>query len=126
MNITGIQTLYTVARDMDRMHHFYATALQLVPRFRDGQRWSQFQAGAAGSPAFALSCADEAAAGAVGSIIVFATDDLALAEQAVEQAGGRLLHRRDMGTHGCVATFADPEGNLFQLFSRSAAPLSGS
>ncbi|MNV56205.1 Glyoxalase-like domain protein [compost metagenome] len=124
MSITGIQTLYTVVRDMDRMHNFYASALQLEPRFRDGQRWSQFQAGAGGSSAFALSCADEAAPGAAGSIAVFATDDLALAVRTVEQAGGRLLHQRDMGTHGCVATFADPEGNLFQLFSRSAGSVS--
>jgi hypothetical protein len=33
-------------------------------------------------------------------------------------AGGRHLSSRDMGSHGGVATFADPENNLFQLHVR--------
>jgi predicted enzyme related to lactoylglutathione lyase len=52
-------------------------------------------------------------------VIVFDAADLASVAARIERLGGRHLASRDMGAHGSVATFADPEGNLFQLHVRS-------
>jgi len=119
MTIQKIQSVYTVVRDMDRMQDFYAKGLGLATRFRDGDAWCQFGVGSAG---FALSSAAEAAAGAQGSVLVFETDDLAGARAGIEHAGGRFLLQRDMGTHGTVLTFSDPEDNLFQVFAKAPKP----
>ena len=54
-----------------------------------------------------------------GAVVVFEVDSLAGAEDHVLAAGGRVLSRRDMGAHGKVVTFSDPEGNIAQLFCRS-------
>jgi predicted enzyme related to lactoylglutathione lyase len=113
-----LQSVYTVIRDMDAAERFYGAALGLSPSFRDGERWCQFRLG---NTNFALSSADEAAPGALGSLAVFEADDAAEAERRVQEAGGRVLAWRDMGSHGAVLTCADPEGNLFQIFSRTAA-----
>lgn len=53
-------------------------------------------------------------------MVVFETDDLAATRTRIEQAGGRCLLERDMGTHGTVLTFADVEDNLFQVFAKAA------
>ena len=65
-----------------------------------------------------MSSPGEAAQGARGSVVVFDTTDLAALVQRIERLGGRHLATRDMGSHGSVATFADPETNLFQLHVR--------
>jgi hypothetical protein len=36
-----------------------------------------------------------------------------------------MLASRDMGSHGSVATFADPENNLFQLHVRADGGIRG-
>jgi len=115
---TTLKTVYTVARNMDRMHAFYVQVLDLQPQFRDGDRWAQYRAG---ESAFALSSVQEAPPGMVGSVPVFTADDLAASCRAAVQAGGQLLQQRDMGAHGRVATLADPEGNVFQLFCRASS-----
>jgi predicted enzyme related to lactoylglutathione lyase len=51
-------------------------------------------------------------------MIVFAATDVAAFAQRFERLGGRHISSRDMGSHGNVATFADPENNLFQLHVR--------
>lgn len=115
MSFGAVGSVYTVAHDMDRMQAFYAAALELPLAFRDQDNWCQFKAGPI---AFALSSASEAAKDARGSVVVFDATDVAEAAARIERLGGRHLLTRDMGTHGRVATFADPEGNLFQLHVR--------
>jgi predicted enzyme related to lactoylglutathione lyase len=100
---------------MDLMRVFYGGALELPLAFRDQDKWCQFKAGLL---SFALSSPSEAAPGARGSVIVFDAADLALFTQRIERLGGRHLSSRDMGSHGSVATFADPENNPFQLHVR--------
>jgi predicted enzyme related to lactoylglutathione lyase len=116
MKILRIQNVYHVAKDMERLRAFYGTKLGLPSKFADGDRWVQF--GVQGSN-FALSSAAEAAPGVNGAVVVFEVDSLAGAEDHVLAAGGRVLSRRDMGAHGKVVTFSDPEGNIAQLFCRS-------
>jgi predicted enzyme related to lactoylglutathione lyase len=115
MPLGAIRSVYTVANDMNRMQAFYAEALELPLAFRDRDNWCQFKAGPV---AFALSSASEAAKDARGSVIVFEATDVAPIAARIERLGGRHLASRDMGAHGSVATFADPEGNLFQLHVR--------
>ena len=109
---------YTVASDMDPMRAFYEEALSSAA-FRDRDNWCQFKAGPV---SFALSSRSEAAQGARGSVIVFDAIDLAAFAPRIERLGGRHLSSRDMGAHGSVATFADPENNLFQLHVRHGGP----
>jgi predicted enzyme related to lactoylglutathione lyase len=115
MPLGAIRSAYTVAKDMDLMQAFYEGALELPLAFRDRDNWCQFKAG---QVSFALSSPAEAAKGAEGSVIVFEASDLAVLSQRIERLGGRHLSTRDMGSHGSVATFADPENNLFQLHVR--------
>jgi predicted enzyme related to lactoylglutathione lyase len=116
MPVAAVRSVYTVANDMDLMQAFYEGALELPLAFRDRDNWCQFKAG---QVSFALSSSSEAASGARGSVIVFDAIDLDVLAQRIERLGGRHLSSRDMGPHGGVATFADPENNLFQLHVRS-------
>jgi predicted enzyme related to lactoylglutathione lyase len=86
-----LQNVYCVVRDMDRAERFYRDVFGAAPKFRDGDRWTQFSAGGA---SVSLSSAEEA-------------------------AGGTVLDRRDMGDHGRTLTFVDSEGNVAQLFQRA-------
>jgi predicted enzyme related to lactoylglutathione lyase len=115
MPLSAIRSVYTVAQNMDLMHAFYEGALELPLAFRDHDKWCQFKAGPL---SFALSSPSEAAPDARGSMIVFDAVDVALLTQRIERLGGRYLSRRDMGSHGRVATFSDPENNLLQLHVR--------
>jgi predicted enzyme related to lactoylglutathione lyase len=117
MTLGAIRSVYTVANDMDLMRAFYEEALELPLAFRDRDKWCQFKAG---QVPFALSSPSEAAKGARGSVIVFDATDVAAFAQRIERLGGRRLSSRDMGSHGSVATFSDPENNLFQLHVRTS------
>jgi predicted enzyme related to lactoylglutathione lyase len=119
MPVSAIRSLCTVVNDMDLMQAFYQGALELPLGFRDRDNWSQFKTG---QISFALSAASEAAQGALGSVIVFDVVDVTAFAQRIERLGGRHLSSRDMGSHGSVATFADPENNLFQLHVRAGGP----
>ncbi|MFV3074905.1 VOC family protein [Niveispirillum fermenti] len=117
MPIRRIQNIYVVAHDMERMAGFYGQALGAVLKFRDGDAWTQFGLGGGN---FALASPAEAGAGDKGATVTFEADDPDAVAAAVEQAGGRILDRRNMGGHGRTVTCADPEGNVFQLFARAA------
>ncbi len=116
MSVQGIQSVYTVVHDMDALQAFYSQVLGTPAKFRDNNRWTQFSVG---STNFALSSAEEAVPGAAGSVIVFEAAGLDGIRESVEGAGGRFVGERDMGSHGTVLTFTDPEGHPFQVFSRS-------
>ena len=114
-----IQTVYFIAKDMGQLEDFYVSALGMPVQFRDENKWTQFrlQRGA-----FALSSPEEAAEGTVGAVPVFqiASADQDEVRQKIVSAGGQLLSQRDMGTHGVVTTYKDPEENIFQIFSKSS------
>lgn len=116
MSVQKIQSVYRVVNDMELLQAFYSQALGLQPKFRDQDRWTQFSVG---NTNFALSSAEEAAPDAAGSVIVFEVASLAGFRESVERAGGRFVGERDMGSHGTVLTFKDPEGHPFQVFSKS-------
>ena len=119
MAIQRIQSVYSVANNMDRAQRFYESALGLSLKFRDGERWCQFSVG---NTNFALSAPAEAPVAAKGSVVVFEAESLDGVRQQVEEGGGKFLSTRDMGSHGAVVTFQDPEGNLFQVFAKAPKP----
>jgi predicted enzyme related to lactoylglutathione lyase len=114
-----LQAVYLVAKDIGRLEDFYASALGMPVQFRDDNKWTQFRLQRS---AFALSSAEEAAQGAVGAVPVFrvAGEAQDTVRQNILSAGGRVVAQRDMGTHGVVTTYQDPEENLFQVFSPSS------
>jgi len=114
MPLGAIRSVCTLANDMDLMQAFYKAALELPLAFRDRDNLRQCNAG---QVSFAPRSPSETAKGARGSVIVFDAIDVAVVAQRIERLG-RHLSRRDMGAHGSVATFADPENNLFQLHIR--------
>ena len=112
---SAVRSVYITVRDMDLMQAFYGEALGLPLAFRDHDKWCQFKAGPI---SFALSSPAVAAPGAQGGVIVFEATDVAALTERIEHLGGRQISSRDMGQHGNVVTFADPEDNLFQLHIR--------
>jgi len=117
MQATCIGGVYVVVEDMDRAQRFYENALGLVTKFRDRSSWCQFDTE---SVSFSLSSPEEAAGRAQSVVVVFKTGQLAGIRQQVEDAGGTFRALRDMGSHGTIATFADPDGNDFQVLIPSA------
>jgi len=115
MTATSLRMGYHVVPDVAGLCAFYRDALGLVPRFTDGTRWAEFQAGAG---RFALAAPAEAPPQARGAVLVFACEDLAPLRTAIAAHDGRILAERDMGSHGRVLTAADPAGNVFQLHAR--------
>ena len=115
MSIQRLHTFYVTASDVRACAHFYETALALEVRFRDGDRWVQF---ALGASSFAVASSEEASPGAVGGTAVFEATEEADHVRMV-QAGAREIGERDMGGHGRTRTYADPAGNLLQLFWRT-------
>lgn len=115
MTIRRIQNVYVVARDMERMTGFYQQALGAGLKFRDQDNWALLSIGGGN---FALASPAEAGAGDKGATVTFEAEDPDAIASSVESLGGRVLGRRDMGGHGRTITCADPEGNVFQLFSR--------
>ena len=118
MQTAGIGGVYMVVKDMDRAQRFYEDALGLVTKIRDRSAWCQFNTG---NVSFSLSSPEEAGGRAQGVVvIVFKAEQLAGIRQQVEDAGGTFRALRDMGSHGTIATFADPDGNDFQVLIPSA------
>jgi predicted enzyme related to lactoylglutathione lyase len=114
MTANDIRTVYYAVDDMARATRFYEEALGFAVKFADGDRWTQFD-GARG--ALALASGSETVPDQRGAVAVFGTEDLEATCTAIERAGGRILARRDMASHGTVVTFADTEGNVGQIFA---------
>ncbi|WP_247410511.1 VOC family protein [Bradyrhizobium sp. 150] len=117
MQAAGIGGVYVVVEDMDRAQRFYENALGLVTKFRDRSSWCQFDTG---NVSFSLSSSEEAGVSAQSVVVVFKTGQLAGIRRQVEEAGGTFRALRDMGSHGAIATFTDPDGNDFQVLIPSA------
>lgn len=115
MTANRLQNVYVGTRDMEASRRFYEEVLGLKPKFADGERWVQYDAGginfAVGSPA-------EYPEGAAGAVAVFEVPDLDDRRIQLADAGIRIVASRDMGDHGRTVTVIDPAGNYLQLFQR--------
>ena len=121
MKIRRLQTAFLVSGDMDAQSRFYEQALGLKLKFRDADRWAQFDAGGCN---VALSSPEEARPAEQGVVLVFEVEDFEGVAEEIERHGGRCLGRRDMGSHGAVLSAQDPEGNIIQFYCR-AGPRTG-
>ncbi|OZI43231.1 VOC family protein [Bordetella genomosp. 4] len=117
-----LQGVFLVTNDIDAQATFYEAILGLPLKFRDGQRWVQYDAGGA---RFALSNRAEAQPASNGMIPVYEVDSFDGIEAQVTQHGGQALGLRDMGDHGAVLSLRDPEGNVFQMFRRASLRSTG-
>lgn len=117
--IKRLQNVYVTATDVERAVRFYRDALGLPLKFRDGQRWAQFDLSNA---SFAVSAPGEGAATAgAGAVVVLEVESLEGALAALRSRGvaveGEIV---DMGAHGRYVTLRDPTGNPLQLFQRAS------
>lgn len=118
MTIRKLQNVYVNAADMTESRHFYETILGLRPKFADGERWVQYDAGGVN---FAVGSAAEYPQGASGAVAVFEVADLDIRQEQLARAGIEIVATRDMGEHGRTVTVIDPAGNYLQLFERRRA-----
>ena len=111
-----IQNSYYVVSDMERACNFYEGVLGLRLKFRDGDRWAQYDVKGTN---FSLSSTTEAPAQIAGAVVVFEVQDIASVKAKIKEMGGKVLVERDMGMHGQTLAFLDSEENLVQLFQRA-------
>ncbi len=116
MVVLRLQNVHFASQDVERVADFWQRAIGLSVRFRDDNRWVQMKAG---DGPFAIASLAEGCPDQVGAVPVFEVDDLGSHAAAIIEQGGRILSRRDMGEHGSVLTFDDPEGNVAQLLMRA-------
>lgn len=99
--------------DMDAAVRFYAEALGLELKFRDGERFCAFDAG---GTTIALAAADEAPARSPS--VCYAVDDVPRAVAALRAAGARVLRESEEGPHELRAVLEDPSGNAFVVYAK--------
>jgi len=116
MSIRKLQNVVVGAGDMAESRRFYEDVLGLAPKFADGERWVQYDAGGTN---FAVGSAAEYPEGASGAVAVFEVTDLDAHRAKLAAQGARIVGTRDMGSHGRTLTVVDPAGNHVQLFERA-------
>ena len=117
MAVKKFSSAYYVVKDMDRAVTFYRDLLGLNIKFRDGNRWTQFDVNGV-----AVALADPTE-GTVppggGGTVVFEVDNLMETREKFIQSGVSVNDIVDMGSHGRYFTAKDPEGNIVQIFARA-------
>jgi len=108
-----LKNVYVVADVVPQQAKFYEDVLGLSLKYRDNDKWLQYDSGTTG---FAVSNEEEAYPAISGNVLVFEVDSFDGVDEDVNNAGGLILGIRDMGTHGTVMSIRDPEGNVVQLF----------
>ena len=111
-----LQNVYFPVPDVDAFAGFLEQALGLPLKFRDGDRWVQFDCG---NSSISVSAPSEAPAGVSGPVPVLEVDDIATLRARIAELGGTILDERDMGDHGRTLAFAAPGGQVLQLLQRA-------
>lgn|GEM_PF-543212 len=113
-----LKHVYLTAVEPEELAGFYE-ALGLTIRFADRGKWIQF----AGEKAAlcVASPAESVSEPSRNAVLVFEVDNLELALGRARAQGAEMLDEvRDMGAHGRVAHFKDPQRNTIQLFQAAA------
>lgn len=111
-------------QDMARAKAFYASVLggelQSLPAGPDIEMWSfPMEMGAPGA-AGALVRMEGFEPGGIGPVIYFSSDDCAVEEAKVVEAGGRIKKpKTSIGEYGFICLAIDTEGNMFGIHSQS-------
>ncbi len=117
MAVKKFSSAYYVVNNMDQAVNFYQDILGLDVKFRDGDRWTQFDVNGVG-----VALADPSE-GSVppggGATVVLEVEDLGEMREKLAQNGVTVNATVDMGGHGKYFTAVDPAGNIVQIFARS-------
>ena len=117
MAVKKFSSAYYVVKDMDKAVSFYQDVLGLNVKFRDGDRWTQFDVNGV-----AVALADPSE-GTVppggGGTVVLEVDDLAEMRTKLTESGVQVNDIVSMGDHGSYFTATDPAGNIVQTFAKS-------
>lgn len=117
MAVKKFSSAYYVVKDMDQAVSFYQDVLGLDVKFRDGDRWTQFDVNGV-----AVALADPSE-GTVppggGGTVVLEVDDLADMRTKLTESGVQVNDIVSMGDHGSYFTATDPAGNVVQIFAKS-------
>ena len=117
MAVKKFSSAYYVVNNMDQAVGFYQDILGLEVKFRDGDRWTQFDVNGVG-----VALADPSE-GSVppggGATVVLEVEDLGDMREKLAQNGVTVNDTVDMGGHGKYFTAVDPAGNIVQIFARS-------
>ncbi|MER7129548.1 VOC family protein [Streptosporangium saharense] len=99
--------------DMDGAIAFYAGALGLAVRFRDGDRFAALDGG--GVTVALVGPAEQVAGGVTAPS--YRVEDVALAVRELTGAGAELVHGPEAGPHEVRAVLRDPSGNALVLYA---------
>ena len=117
MAIKKFSSAYYVVGNMDQAVAFYKDTLGMNVKFRDGNRWTQFDVNGVGV-ALADSSEGSVPPGG-GATVVLEVDNLLEMREKLTQSGAHVNAIVDMGGHGKYFTTKDPAGNIVQIFARS-------
>jgi predicted enzyme related to lactoylglutathione lyase len=108
-----LKQVYLTAADPEALAAFYK-ALGLTVRFADQGKWIQFESE---KTAFCVANPLESVSKpSSNAVLVFEVEDLELVLKAAREQGADVSGEiRDMGAHGRVAHFKDPQHNIVQL-----------
>lgn len=116
MAVKKFSSAYYVVNNMDESVAFYKDVIGLNVKFRDGNRWTQFDVNGVG-----VALADPSE-GSVppggGATVVLEVDNLLEMREKLTQQGIHVNDIVDMGGHGKYFTAKDPSGNVVQIFAR--------
>jgi predicted enzyme related to lactoylglutathione lyase len=117
MAVKKFSSAYYVVKDMDKAVSFYQDVLGLNIKFRDGDRWTQFDVNGV-----AVALADPSE-GTVppggGGTVVLEVDDLLEMRTKMTESGVQVNDIVSMGDHGSYFTATDPAGNIVQIFAKA-------
>jgi predicted enzyme related to lactoylglutathione lyase len=108
-----LKQVYLTAADPEALAEFYK-ALGLTLRFADQGKWIQFEGE---KTAFCVASSSESVSKPSGNaVLVFEVEDLEPVLEAAREQGADVSDDiREMGAHGRVAHFKDPQHNIVQL-----------
>jgi predicted enzyme related to lactoylglutathione lyase len=118
--VTGIADVFYFVQDMGRATAFYRDALGLGEPAYASEHWTSF---AVGGVTFALHWTEGAPVGqardehgsAAGATVTFGVSDIDAAVSALADAGAQQVGEVSRDPWGSLATFVDPDGNVFKL-----------
>ena len=117
MAVKKFSSAYYVVNNMDQAVNFYQDILGLDVKFRDGDRWTQFDVNGVGVALADPSEGPVPSGG--GATVVLEVEDLGEMREKLTQNGVTVNETVDMGGHGKYFTAVDPAGNIVQIFARS-------
>ena len=97
---------------------FYTEVLGLTVRRRDGDNWTEFEAGPVRFAVHAVVEGHPVQPG--GGTAVFEVADVDEARRILEERGVEFGHSADVAGYARYATFQDPDGNTIQVIEYTA------